>query len=181
MNLMIGIRPAIARCAQILTLLTFALSAQAGSFDFSYSLPPGSGSTPFSVTASGTFTTSAFDGTSYTITDITGTWNGFGITGLLAPGTFGGNDNLLFPSSPFLSVSGVAFTVAGPGDDEAGQVNLYFDGESYTENTTNVGGTAVLAITPRDTASVPEPNSFAFAIVGLLGVTCSLRVVSRSR
>lgn len=44
---------------------------------------------------------------SYTITGITGT----GVTGLIAPGGFNGNDNLLFPgSSPTLDGHGFAFT-----------------------------------------------------------------------
>jgi hypothetical protein len=150
-----------------ISALGFAVSsAQGATFEFSYSLPPLlSGPDPLAVTANGTFTTSAFDGTDYTITGITGFRNGEAITGLLAPGAFSGNDNLLFPFPPFVNGNGVSFTVAGGGDDGTGDVNLFFDGTGYTENSFNIGD-GTLSVTN----SVPEPSSIALAAGGLLAL-----------
>jgi hypothetical protein len=140
--------------------------AQGAIFEFSYSLPPLlSGPDPLGVTANGIFTTSAFDGTDYTITSITGFRNGEAITALLAPGAFSGNDNLLFPSAPFVDGNGVSFTVAGSGDDGTGDVNLFFDGSGYTENSFNIGD-GTLSVTN----SVPEPWTLALTAGGLLAL-----------
>ena len=58
---------------------------------------------------SGTFTTNDGPGT-YLITGITGTAENSPITGLLAPGSLGDNDNLLLPTySPQLSPGGISF------------------------------------------------------------------------
>jgi hypothetical protein len=61
---------------------------------------------------SGTFTATYDSGDQYTITDITGTFDGYTITALLTPGVVG-NDNLLFyPSTPQLDFNGVAFSAS---------------------------------------------------------------------
>lgn len=119
-----------------------------------------------SVTATGTFTTSSFNGTGYTITGITGTRNGAAITGLLPPNSFSENDNLLSPSSPFVDFFGVSFTVAGAGDDGLGDVNVFsVSDSSYSENSPNVGiGTFTISSV---TNSVPEPGSLGLAAGGL--------------
>ena len=100
----------------------FCSVSHAAQFDFTYSFPVGG--VPGAVTASGTLTTTAFDPVAmdYTITGITGSRTVSGVTdaiaSLLPPGSFGGNDNLLFPTSPFLDGNGFSFTLAtGGGDD----------------------------------------------------------------
>jgi hypothetical protein len=154
-------------CIAALAVLIGVSSATAATFDFSYSLPPDPmGPSPFAVTANGVFTTSAFNGTSYTVTGITGIRNGQTITGLLPPNAFSGNDNLLFPSSPLVDGNGISFTVAGVGDDGLGHVNLFFIDNGYTEDTPNVG-LGTLTITPV-TSSVPEPGSVGLAAGGLV-------------
>jgi PEP-CTERM motif-containing protein len=85
-------------------LMTTANSAYADSFNFAFS---GTffGGAP--ISASGTFTTNPLSGGSYLITGISGTMNGQLMT-LIAPGN-PANDNLLFPSAPFIDSFGVSF------------------------------------------------------------------------
>ncbi len=141
-------------------LLGICPALMAGQFDFTYSSPaPG---IPGGVTASGVLTTTAFDPVAmdYTIIGVTGTRTIGGvndtIASLLAPGAFGGNDNLLFPGSPFLNSNGFSFSLAtGAGDDGNGNVNVFYNPSqgAYTENSSAVGfGT--FTITP---ITVPEP------------------------
>ncbi len=132
--------------------------AQAGQiFAFSYSLPAGTGPTPTAVSASGLFATTDLSGGSYTVTGAWGTWNGVAITGVTAPGGFGGNDNLLFPSAPLLDGNGLAFTVNGSGDDGLGNVNVFYDGTGYAENTFNVG------VGQNFSTAAPSPVFFNFS------------------
>ena len=50
------------------------------------------------------------------------------ITGLMVPGGFAGNDNLLFyPTEPFVDMDGISFLVRGFGDDGSGGASIYFD------------------------------------------------------
>jgi len=171
-----------------LGFLPLISSAQAATFNFIYSLPP-VGQNGMSVSASGTFTTSAFNGTEFLITGMTGFRNGEPITGLLPPDSFPpnsnlSNDNFLFPSSPFLDVNGVSFTVAGMGNDGAGNVNLFFNtgcqnpniSQCYTEDSLDVGdGTfSVTAVTN----PVPEPSTIAVVAASLLAL---VYLVSRGR
>jgi hypothetical protein len=111
------------------------------------------------VTASGLFATTDLVGNSYTITGAWGTWNGAAITGLLAPGAFGGNDNLLFTSGPLIDSNGLAFVVNAGGDDGSGSVNVFYDSGQggYTENSSNVG------VGPDFSTSTPSPAAFNFA------------------
>lgn len=101
------------------TLGASTLAAHADSFSFALS---GSGG-GFSGTGIITTTDSSGD---HLITGITGT----GVTGLIAPGGFHGNDNLLFPSSdPVLDSNGFSFSaINGP---DHFNVNIYNDGTGY--------------------------------------------------
>src|ERR1035437_9138612 len=121
----------------VVVVLGATTPARAGQiFAFNYSLP-GAGATPMAVSASGFFATTDLVGNSYTITGAWGNWNGAAITGVLAPGGFG-NDNLLFSSGPLLDINGVGFMVNAPGDSGTGSVNVYYNGEGYTENSLNI-------------------------------------------
>ena len=144
----------------VLVVLGATTPARAGQiFAFDYSLP-GTGTTPMAVSASGVFATTDLVGSSYTITGAWGTWNGAAITGVSAPGTFGGNDNLLFSSGSLFDLNGMSFTVNGAGDNGAGNVNVFYDATQggYTELSPNIGGSPAFSISP----ATPSPVYFSF-------------------
>lgn len=146
-------------------MLAAASPAQAGMiFAFDYSLP-GTGPTPLAISASGFFATTDLSAGSYSVTGIWGTWNGVAITGITPPGGFGSNNNLLFPSTPLVDSNGLGFTVDGSGDDGAGNVNLFYNGTGYTENSSNVGTGQDFSITPA--SPTPVFFNFSYSLPGL--------------
>lgn len=97
-------RPILALIAALPLAAPAAARADALQFAFTYS---GDG-----VTTTGTLTTEDTPlGGPFLVTGITGTRNGDPITGLLDPDTLNGNDNLLAPTSPFLTGFGIGFAV----------------------------------------------------------------------
>lgn len=148
-------------------------------FDFQYSFP-GFGASGTPVSATGILNTTDLDPATnaFTITGISGTRTVSGVTesiiGLLAPGSFGGNDNLLFASQPFLSNNGVSFFVAG-----AGNVNVFFssDENAYTEFNRRVGY-GNFTVTPRNATPVPGPEfspALSFLALGAWGTMAHLK------
>ncbi len=130
-------------------------------WDFSY--------TAFGMPVSGILeTTETPAGGGYTILGISGSRGTDPITGLVAPGGYDSNDNLLTTSSPFVTENGFAFT--------AGGYTLrpyYFDllGKTYEYNSNPFMEDApviTLSVSRRSTA-VPEPVSAALLGAGLLG------------
>ena len=146
-------------------------------FNFSYSFPRFAGGT---VSASGVLTTTDFDTMlgAYTITGITGTRTFEGvtdnITGLVAPGGYGGNDNLLFATEPLLDGNGFTFTLDANNGNFGNQVNVYFS-PAYSEfdPDTDYGDFTVTAV-----ANVPEPGVVAFGVIAAGSV---LGMVARKR
>src|ERR1035441_10251223 len=157
----------------VVLLMSVALSVPclAGPvFDFHYTDFSGSLSTV------GTLSTNALGGGVFQVVGITGSWDLFGvqstITGLIGPGGFGGNDNLLsYPTEPFVDFNGISFLVAGSGDDGFGDANIYFDPDyGYLESgdvlaTFNV----TLQDSPAD-SSAPEPSTILLLPLGLGGL-----------
>jgi hypothetical protein len=98
---------------------------------------------------SGTLTTDGV-GNPQTIETFTGTWNGAAITGLLATGNIGGNDNLLAASPPQMDGSGVSFSTSSD------QFNIFradnVDYGAFGFNGLFDNGTGRFSATP-----VPEP------------------------
>lgn len=152
-------------CALATTCL--AAPASAATFLFTFD-----GTT---IDASGTLTTedtpTAQGG--FLITGITGTVGTAAITGLLAPGTFGGNDNLLFVGrDPLLSFGGFSFTADGSN-------NIF----ATTQLTGGFGllrpdGTIVagrFSITPQQAGAIPEPGTWALMLLGFGFVGAALR------
>jgi hypothetical protein len=92
-------------------------SANAMPFDWSYS-------DGGSNVGSGTLDATLQSGNEYLVTSMSGTAEGFAITGFFSPGGFAGNDDLIFsPSSQQLDESGISFAISN-GD----LINLFAEG-----------------------------------------------------
>ncbi len=138
--------------------------ASAESFSFTYT-----GTLFIPNTASGIFTTTQKSPGQYLITGISdGLINGSPITSILSPGSYQGNDNLLFnPANPgYIDYNGISFASA------AGMYELYGPGESVslvsTAGISDIGGTFTL--TPA-VAATPEPGSFILLGTAVLFAT----------
>jgi hypothetical protein len=79
----------------------------------------------FSISGSGIGSTgvltASLTGSAYTVSNITGNYDGSLITGLLPAGTYQANDNLLYPTQPLLDFSGISFSVGSL------DYNLFYD------------------------------------------------------
>jgi hypothetical protein len=104
----------------LFSVLAITGSAYADTFDFSLT---GSSGT---FSGSGTLAATSIGSGEYLITAITGT----GVTGLIVPGSFNGNNNLLFLSAlPQLDSNGFSFIdVNGP---DKFDVNIFSGGSGY--------------------------------------------------
>lgn len=127
------------------------------------------------IDASGTLMTEDTPNTEggFLITGIAGIVGSAAITGLLPPGAFGGNDNLLFVGrDPVLSFGGFSFTADGSN-------NIF----ATTQLTGGFGllrpdGTIVagrFSITPQQAGAIPEPGTWALMLLGFGFVGAALR------
>jgi hypothetical protein len=119
------------------------------------------------VSGSGVFTATANDATSFTITGITGTTNGVAISGLLAPGTIGLNDNQLFLPGPALDFLGVGYALA-----DGSQVNLFGDDQIVMFD---ASGLPVFDQGHISIVATPEPTTIALLSTGALGLVVTFR------
>lgn len=143
----------------LLGALAIPAAAHADTFNFSATGASGS------FSGSGTFTASPQGGGEYLISAITGT----GVTGLIAPGDFHGNDNLLFPTStPTLDSHGFSFTdVNGP---DHYSVNIFNNGSgyfAYLDDEDNFTQTVPVSFSLAS-AATPEPSAFILFGTGML-------------
>lgn len=143
-------------------------SAFADTFNFSFTGSDFSGAGIFDAQATN-------NASRYRITDVSGTvdtGNGQNrvIAGILAPGSFGNNDNLLFfparANGAFFDIQGVAFSLLN-----GAEVNLYSSASAdlMRVNGNVISEIAAITVTPVASA-VPEPGSMALLGTGALGV-----------
>lgn len=150
-------------------MLSAALAAHADTFSFTLD----GGTSGFSGTGTLTGNASGSSG-GYLIAGISGT----GVTGLIGPGGYNENDNLLFPTATQLfDLSGLSFT-----DQNATgvyRVNLYSSGTMYyafVTDSTNFSSTVPVQFSLGATPTVtPEPSSIALLGTGMLGVAGVVR------
>lgn len=150
----------------LLSALAIPAAAHADTFDFAVNGSSGA------FSGSGTLTAAAQAGGAYLISDISGT----GVTGLIAPGGFNGNDNLLFPAAtPMLDAHGFSFTdVNGP---DHYQVNIFNDGSGYfahLNDEDNLSQTVPVSFSVGE-APIPEPSTFVLLGTGILGLAGATR------
>ena len=163
------LRPILA-VAALLPLAAAMAPAGAATLTFDWTLT-GPAASLGGVPAPGSGTLVVTTGTtSDTITSITGTLGTFTITGLLAPGTLEGNDNLLYPSGTApLDTTGFAVSTSG------GNISILSQfaegsppsGNAYEEIGAAGFGVGTFAITP---APVPLPSSVWMLVLGLGGL-----------
>ena len=139
-------------------------------FDFQYSFPSHEPNSTV-ISASGILTTTELDPikNNYTITEISGTRKAQGITetiiGLLSPGTYGINDNLLNASTPLLTQNGFSYLVSRSGEDGNGNVNVFYSSfnEGYSELSSDVDYGS-FSVVPHP---VPEPYTVSGSLLAL--------------
>lgn len=155
------------RLCAVLILMGCAQSLYASTFDFTFG---GSG-----ISASGTLTASLISGDQYLVTGLSGMQNGMAMT-LLAPDTFGMNDNDLFSSAPFLDLQGIGFSIGSV------DYNIYYDAglSAYFECNNSLlstcpAGSGTQIQFGLVTAATPEPGSLLLLGTGLLGLAPLVR------
>jgi len=130
------------------------------------------------VSGSGTIASTDNGDGSYTVTSITGTWDGYTIGTLDAANTYFGNDNLIFAVPLYVDNNGIAFTTT----DGPANVNIFAGGGaallnqgtrqdygSIDSNGNSGPGTLTLS-------EIPEPASMT-----LLGIAITTLPLIRRR
>jgi hypothetical protein len=150
-------RPALARVALVSAVLHIGTMAavRADTYNWSYS-NSGTGDS-----GSGVLVTGAADGNGFDITSMSGTWDGQSITNILAVGSYGENDNILFVNglapptfALLLDGQGVSFDFGG---SSSNRVNIFAPNSVQYGECTSALGMCVTGGTFTATLSVPGP------------------------
>lgn len=148
--------------------LVFAARSQADAIPFNYF---GDG-----VAVSGTLFGASNGSGTWSITGITGTYNGVAIAGIVPLGTdpsYVYNNLLYYPADPlFLDNAGILFDVPG-----VGAVNLYFDPSFGYGNITGdlSRGFVTTPVTVDFSSPAPEPGTLGLLGIGILGTLGVIR------
>jgi PEP-CTERM motif len=148
--------------------LAFAGRSQADAISFNYS---GNG-----VAVTGTLFGDSNGNGTWTITGITGTYDGIAIAGIAPLGvdpSYIYNNLLYYPADPlFVDNAGILFNVPGVGD-----VNLYYDPSFGYGNITGSldSGFVTTPVTVDFSAPAPEPATLALVGTGILGTLAVVR------
>ena len=157
------------RVLAVVILLATAKGACADEFSFSFSSGPNS--------ASGTLTATPSLGPSFLVTSLSATLDLSGTDfamALLSPGTYGVNDNLIYPLAPVtLDAFGVGFTA------DSLDFDIYFDiltmkymlcnsADSPTCNLGDGSKVSLGSLTPI-VGAMPEPSAAILLILGFAG------------
>jgi hypothetical protein len=149
----------------LFSVLAITGSAYADTFDFTVTGSSGA------FNGSGTLTATPIASGEYLITAITGT----GVTALIAPGSFNGNDNLLFPLS-LRQVNSNGFSFIDVNGPDKFDVNIFNNGSGYFAFLQDEDHfTETVPVTFELASTVPEPSTLFLLSTGLLGLTGVVR------